>query len=146
MPADWEDMNLIDLLKEVLDTGFIEFDEGPIHGMQLVQGDILDVLAVYSDNQGRGEFRHWLESKMQAYRIVRFLHVESPRLQSILAKMGFVESEWFHCGEHVTGMRWRREQQLTLCDRTAENSPGLQGVQYQPPSPGIDLPRLGSTP
>lgn len=89
-------------------TGFKEFQQGSIEGLWLVDGRHIDILAVLSTSPGRGEFSKFLQSLMDRSDRIRFLHVENDHLRSMLRRRGFIECEWFHIDELVSGMRWKR--------------------------------------
>lgn len=102
-------MNFADLYQAVCgQSEFVEFNQGPIHGLWRINGDSIDILAVESDHPGRGDFSKWLRVVMQQYERVRFLHVGNDVLRKYLLRKGFRDVEWFEGNELVEGMRWSR--------------------------------------
>jgi hypothetical protein len=99
------------LLSELLAvaTGFTEFRVGKVEGLWRDAGERMDILAIVVTDKGKGHGGTFIDALQWTYRVVRFLHVDSPLLRVMLLRRGFAEVSWFEDGERVEGMRWSRE-------------------------------------
>lgn len=102
-----------DLAGELFETGFQCFRAGTVHGLARVDAlGTLDILAIASDEPGRGHVSAFLAACQAAYPKIHMLFVANPRLAAMLAKRGFRETTWAERGEVVEGWMWERKLYL----------------------------------
>jgi hypothetical protein len=89
-------------------SGFVEFSSGKVCGLWKLDGDCVDILAIETLQRGKGHCSRFIDGLMKQCRRVRFLHVDNPILRDALLRRGFREVDWYHDGEPVDGMVWRK--------------------------------------
>lgn len=95
----------------LLGTGFMRFTTGiGIDGLALEYSDSIDILAVYSNIEGRGNFRKFMSELKRHYNQVRVLHIMEPIVAKALKNYGFLEvTAIMPDGEKVEGLEWNKE-------------------------------------
>lgn len=72
----------------------------------------IEVLAVASTDEGKGQFRSFIELLKQHYKIICIWHDMNPILTEALKRYGFEhEVTVDEFGELLTGWRWERKSQ-----------------------------------
>lgn len=87
-----------------------ETDAG-VGGLLKLSGGRLDILAIHSDNQGRGHVRDFISACQKEYAVICFWHVDNVSLKAALLRYNFKpEMEIQGDGEAVDGLRWDKQQ------------------------------------
>lgn len=103
----WED----DKWSILFGTGYKNYSSPHgIDGLARVQGETLDILAVFARHRGRGEFRRFMQQAKQLFPVIEVWEVWNKDLAAILKHYGFRAvrrtEPW---GERLDGFRWERE-------------------------------------
>jgi hypothetical protein len=97
-------------LGDVLGTNFMEFDTPTVQGLAREDGDRVEILAIYSKEQGRGYFRDFIARCKGEFREVRVLTIMEPQVAKALKRYGFRKFQRREPdGERVAGMVWKRQ-------------------------------------
>jgi hypothetical protein len=86
---------------------FREFITPTARGLAMVRGDRLDILAIATEHEGRGEFSRFLAKCKENYSVIGIWEIWNPILKTILARKDFhAASEVLAYGELSNGMIW----------------------------------------
>ena len=98
----------IDPIGKILETGYLRFQSPTgLAGLAKRNGDRLDILAVHSSKEGRGQFREFILKAKSEFKTICVWEIWNPILESALSRYGFAaETEITAWGEAVKGMRW----------------------------------------
>lgn len=97
-----------DPVGQLLHTGYMRFySPFGIDGLAKTKPDRLDLLAVFADRPGTGQFRRFIAQAKLEYKTICIWHIANPVLESVLARYGFnPETEIQGDGEAIAGRRW----------------------------------------
>jgi hypothetical protein len=97
-----------DPVGEILGTGFQRFavHRFELNGLLKITGDSLEILAVVSENEDRGNFRDFIDACKDRFREVIVWHIDNPIVESALSRYGFVATQKFERDERIPGMIW----------------------------------------
>lgn len=97
-----------DPVGQILDTGFNRFrsDRFRMNGLCKITDTGIELLALYADCPGQGDFGRFLTECRNVFAEIQVLHVDNKRLESYLARRGFSWTQRYERGELITGMIW----------------------------------------
>ena len=98
----------LDPLSEPLGTEMYRYASNGVRGLASVCDGRLDVLAVHSEEEGKGHLRTFVAGCKRWFRKVAFLHVENLMLREALGRYGFKPGFIMDQGEQIPVMKWRR--------------------------------------
>lgn len=104
----WSD----DPVGKILGTGYRQFISNfGVDGLAKESGDRLDILAVYSHQIGKGNFRRFIAACQSEYRIIGVWAIGNPIIEQALGRYGFTpEIEIASTStEKMEGMRWDKK-------------------------------------
>ncbi len=93
---------------ELLNTDMREFNLGSIHGLARIVDRHVIILAVCSDDPGKGAFRLLISNLKNEYDCISVIQIFNPDLEIVLRRYGFSMFAKTLDGELVTGMRWTK--------------------------------------
>lgn len=95
----------------LLGTGFMRFTTKlGIDGLALESNDHIDILAVHSDDPGKGNFRKFLIELRARYHSINFLSVQNDILRDSLVRGYFKPTQFIGTdGVIVAAMGWKKE-------------------------------------
>lgn len=97
-----------DPIGEILRTGFWRFtSHAGIDGLARETGNLLEILAVATDNPGNGQFRQFIADCKRHYRVVTIWKIWNPFLEAVLWRYEFNPVSAREAdGEIISGMTW----------------------------------------
>lgn len=90
------------------ESGFQRFNQDGCDGLAWIRELRIDVLAICSQREGRGNFRNFINACKAHHHTVCFWHEINPDLGAILVHYGFEPAMEWLLGEKTPGYRWDR--------------------------------------
>lgn len=92
-----------------LNTGYMRFTyANGIHGLAKINPDrSLSVLAIGSEQEGKGHCRAFFAAAKERFPAVHVWHADNPILEAALERWGFVPAEEWDQGVLVNGWSWK---------------------------------------
>lgn len=99
------------LAERTLNTGFLNFvsDTG-IEGLCKIEGSTLVLLAIFSPDPGKGNFRRFMANAKNEFAEIVVIDIMNPELAKTLARYDFKTSDYLLGDDPGDVMRWRKDQ------------------------------------